>query len=380
MNGTMTFQSMNLKENLLKGIFALGFEHPSYIQQQGIVMVASGRDVLAQAQSGTGKTATFAIGSLQAMNEEEPTTQIVVLEPTRELASQTWRVFRDLAQFLQVRVDLCVGGTRLNKIRRQNPPHVLIGTPGRMSHLARDGYIDLSRVQCLCIDEADEMLRQGFRDAVRTIINFVAETSSVCLFSATMSEETLELSRKFLHDPVRILVKTDEVTLSGIDQYYVNVERETNKLACLLDILKGVTQRVIVFVRSRAKVDAIIESMQDALDSDVVTVASTHSGLDMSERQRRLNDFRVGKISILVTTDLLARGIDVQQIHVVINYDLPLHQEDYIHRIGRSGRYGRKGLAITLVTNPTVLDINNLCIFYETEIRPLPSDVQKLLC
>ncbi len=372
------FEDMGLKRDLLRGIYAIGFEIPSHIQKKGIVAISKRRDVLAQAQSGTGKTAAFTVGSLQLIDENLQRTQSAIIEPTRELAQQTFRVIQDIAQFMNVRVALYIGGTRME--RRANP-QVVVATPGRLTHMIRDRYIDMSTVITLCVDEADEMLRQGFRSEIRTIVNHISKEANVCLFSATMSQEALDMSRKFLNNPLRILVKAEEVTLEGIQQYYLNVEHENNKLDSVIDILRGSNKRTIVFVKSRSRVDQIIDQLQDALDSntDGIVVASTHSGMSMNERRRRIEDFRNGKITTLVTTDLLARGIDVQQVSLVINFDLPLHKEDYVHRIGRSGRFGRKGLAISLVTDQDVKDISHLSIFYETEILPLPYDFKDAL-
>ena len=373
-----TFDTMNLKENLLRGIYAYGFEKPSAIQQRGIVPFSKGFDVIQQAQSGTGKTATFCAGILQSLDYNITECQALVLAPTRELAQQIEKVMRALGDYLQVKCHACVGGTSVREDTRilQAGVHVIVGTPGRVYDMLRRRALKSDSIKIFALDEADEMLSRGFKDQIYDIFTLLPPKVQVGVFSATLPPEALEITRKFMTKPVRILVKRDELTLGGIKQFYVNVDKEQWKLDTLCDLYEtlAITQSVI-FANTRRKVDWLTDNMR-ARD---FTVSATHGDMDQNTRDVIMREFRSGSSRVLITTDLLARGIDVQQVSLVINYDLPTQPENYLHRIGRSGRFGRKGVSINFVTAEDERLLQDIQRFYQTVIEELPSNVADLI-
>ncbi|URE01025.1 eukaryotic initiation factor [Musa troglodytarum] len=373
-----SFDAMGLQENLLRGIYAYGFEKPSAIQQRGIVPFCKGLDVIQQAQSGTGKTATFCAGILQQLDYGLVQCQALVLAPTRELAQQIEKVMRALGDYLGVKVHACVGGTSVREDQRilSSGVHVVVGTPGRVFDMLRRQSLRPDYIKMFVLDEADEMLSRGFKDQIYDIFQLLPSKIQVGLFSATMPPEALEITRKFMNKPVRILVKRDELTLEGIKQFYVNVEKEEWKLETLCDLYEtlAITQSVI-FVNTRRKVDWLTDKMR----SRDHTVSATHGDMDQNTRDIIMREFRSGSSRVLITTDLLARGIDVQQVSLVINYDLPTQPENYLHRIGRSGRFGRKGVAINFVTVDDERMLFDIQRFYNVVIEELPSNVADLI-
>ncbi|XP_019053851.1 PREDICTED: uncharacterized protein LOC104600806 [Nelumbo nucifera] len=373
-----SFDAMGLQENLLRGIYAYGFEKPSAIQQRGIVPFCKGLDVIQQAQSGTGKTATFCSGILQQLDYGLVECQALVLAPTRELAQQIEKVMRALGDYLGVKVHACVGGTSVREDQRilSNGVHVVVGTPGRVFDMLRRQSLRPDYIKMFVLDEADEMLSRGFKDQIYDIFQLLPSKVQVGVFSATMPPEALEITRKFMNKPVRILVKRDELTLEGIKQFYVNVEKEDWKLETLCDLYEtlAITQSVI-FVNTRRKVDWLTDKMRNRDH----TVSATHGDMDQNTRDIIMREFRSGSSRVLITTDLLARGIDVQQVSLVINYDLPTQPENYLHRIGRSGRFGRKGVAINFVTRDDERMLFDIQRFYNVVIEELPSNVADLL-
>ncbi|KAK7354632.1 hypothetical protein VNO80_20097 [Phaseolus coccineus] len=373
-----SFDAMGLQENLLRGIYAYGFEKPSAIQQRGIVPFCKGLDVIQQAQSGTGKTATFCSGILQQLDYNVTECQALVLAPTRELAQQIEKVMRALGDYLGVKVHACVGGTSVREDQRilSSGVHVVVGTPGRVFDMLRRQSLRPDYIKMFVLDEADEMLSRGFKDQIYDIFQLLPSKIQVGVFSATMPPEALEITRKFMNKPVRILVKRDELTLEGIKQFYVNVEKEEWKLDTLCDLYEtlAITQSVI-FVNTRRKVDWLTDKMR----SRDHTVSATHGDMDQNTRDIIMREFRSGSSRVLITTDLLARGIDVQQVSLVINYDLPTQPENYLHRIGRSGRFGRKGVAINFVTKDDDKMLFDIQKFYNVVVEELPSNVAELL-
>jgi len=373
-----SFDTMGLHENLLRGIYAYGFEKPSAIQQKGIVPFAKSLDVIQQAQSGTGKTATFCAGILQNLDYNQVECQALVLAPTRELAQQIEKVMRALGDYLQVKCHACVGGTSVRDDTRilQAGVHVVVGTPGRVYDMLRRRALRADGIRMFMLDEADEMLSRGFKDQIYDIFQLLPPKLQVGVFSATLPPEALEITRKFMNKPVRILVKRDELTLEGIKQFYVNVEKEDWKLETLCDLYEtlAITQSII-FANTRRKVDWLTDKMAERDH----TVSATHGDMDQNARDVIMREFRSGSSRVLITTDLLARGIDVQQVSLVINYDLPTQPENYLHRIGRSGRFGRKGVAINSVTKDDERLLQDVQRFYNTTIEELPSNVADLI-
>lgn len=372
------FDNMGLVEDLLRGIYAYGFEKPSAIQQRAILPLCKSRDIIAQAQSGTGKTATFTIGILQQLDFTLMECQALVLAPTRELAQQIQKVVLALGDYLGVRCHACIGGTRVRDdiTKLQTGVHIVVGTPGRVYDMLCRRVLRPDHIKMFILDEADEMLSRGFKDQIYDIYQALPSRVHVGLFSATMPPEALEITQRFMNDPVRILVKRDELTLEGIKQFYISVDREEWKLDTLCDLYDtlNITQAVI-FCNTRRKVDWLTDKMR----AREFTVSSTHGDIGSKERDIILNEFRTGSSRVLITTDLLARGIDVQQVSLVINYDLPRNLENYIHRIGRSGRFGRKGVAINFVSTEDVRTLRELEQFYNTSIEEMPANVADLI-
>lgn len=371
------FDSMGLQENLLRGIYGYGFERPSVIQQKAVVPFAKGKDLIAQAQSGTGKTATYSIGMLQQLDYSKKLCQGLVLVPTRELALQVQRVIQSIGDYLGVISHACIGGTSVTKdisVLRAGV-HVVVGTPGRVFDMMRRKVLDSSSVRVVILDEADEMLSRGFIDIIRDIFSILPPNAQVGVFSATMPTEIVDITNKILRDPVKIMVKTEELTLQGIRQFYINVEREEWKLDTLCDLYNEISiNQSVIFCNTRRKVDWLAQKMNER----GFTVSSIHSD-KVDERKIVMEQFRSGASRVLITTDLLARGIDVQQVSVVINYDLPNTRENYLHRIGRSGRFGRRGLAINFVTHQDAHLLRELEKFYDTHVEEMPGNIADLI-
>jgi len=372
------FDAMDLSEELLRGIYAYGFEKPSAIQQRAIKPTILGRDLIAQAQSGTGKTATFAIGTLAKLDPSIRQCQSLILAPTRELAQQIQKVVIALGDFMDVQVHACVGGTAVREDIRtlQAGVHIVVGTPGRVFDMINRRALRLDNIRQFFLDEADEMLSRGFKDQIYDIFKFLPETVQVCLFSATMPLDVLDVTERFMRDPVRILVKKDELTLEGIKQFYIAVDKEEWKLDTLCDLYETLTiTQAIIYCNTRRKVDWLRDQMQER----DFTVSCMHGDMDQREREIIMREFRSGSSRVLITTDLLARGIDVQQVSLVINFDLPTNRENYIHRIGRSGRFGRKGVAINFLTDGDVRYLRDIESFYNTQIVEMPMNVADLI-
>jgi len=373
-----SFDALELNEDLLRGIYAYGFEKPSAIQQKGILPLIRGRDSICQAQSGTGKTATFAIGVLQRIDIKNRTCQALLLAPTRELAQQIQKVVIQLGDFMQAQCHACIGGTNVrDDIRKlQEGVHIVVGTPGRVYDMIDRRALRASDIKMFVLDEADEMLSRGFKDQIYDVFKFMPQKVQVCLFSATMPGDVHDITKHFMRDPVRILVKKDELTLEGIKQFYVAIEREDWKLETLCDLYGTLTiTQAIIYVNTRRKVDWLFEKMT----SRDFTVSRVHGDMEQKLRDDIMKEFRSGSTRVLITTDLLARGIDVQQVSLVINYDLPTNRENYIHRIGRGGRFGRKGVAINFVTVEDLRTLKELEVFYHTSIEEMPANVADLI-
>ncbi|KAL8579646.1 Eukaryotic initiation factor 4A-II [Nucella lapillus] len=373
-----SFDDMNLRETLLRGIYAYGFEKPSAIQQRAIIPCILGRDVIAQAQSGTGKTATFSVAILEKIDLNLTKCQALVLAPTRELAQQIQKVVLALGDYMNAQCHACIGGTVVRDDMRklESGVHIVVGTPGRVFDMINRRALDPANIKMFVLDEADEMLSRGFKDQIYDVFRFMPTEIQVILLSATMPSDVLEVTQRFMREPVRILVKKEELTLEGIRQFYVQVEREEWKLDTLCDLYETLTiTQAVIFCNTRRKVDWLTEKMH----SRDFTVSAMHGDMDQKERDVIMREFRTGSSRVLITTDLLARGIDVQQVSLVINYDLPANRENYIHRIGRGGRFGRKGVAINFVTNEDTRTLHDIEQFYNTTIEEMPMNVADLL-
>lgn len=351
--------------------------------------VIKGSDVIAQAQSGTGKTATFSISVLQKLDPNVKACQALILAPTRELAQQIQKVVVAIGDFMNVECHACIGGTSVRDDMKalQDGPQVVVGTPGRVQDMIQRRVLKTDSMKMFVLDEADEMLsvclahtsrymltsqQRGFTEQIYDIFQLLPQSTQVVLLSATMPQDVLEVTTKFMRDPVRILVKKDELTLEGIKQFYIAVEKEDWKLDTLSDLYETVTiTQAVIFCNTRRKVDWLTER----LTSRDFTVSAMHGDMDQGQRDLIMKEFRSGSSRVLIATDLLARGIDVQQVSLVINYDLPANRENYIHRIGRGGRFGRKGVAINFVTADDVRMMREIEQFYSTQIEEMPMNV-----
>jgi translation initiation factor 4A len=373
-----SFDDMGLEDDLIRGIYSYGFETPSKIQQLAIVPMSKKTDILAQSQSGTGKTGAFTIGSISTIDKTIKAPQVIVLCPTRELSQQTETVARAIGAYIDLKVLSATGGNPLrNDISALRAgAQFIVGTPGRVYDLIRRGDLSTDNIKYIILDEADQMLEDLFAEQIHTILNskFPASTC-LALFSATMPANVLKIAETYLHNPVRILLPPDEVTLDGIKQYYVSLEREDWKLPVLLDLYQMVkVNQALIYVNKRQKAEWLAKQ----LAAQGFTLEFIHGEMDVSERKKRMTDFRSGSVRVLISTDLLARGIDVQQVSLVINYEMPIQRENYVHRIGRSGRFGKKGVAINLVYGDELGCIKEIERHYSTTIEELPEDLTVL--
>jgi len=365
-----------LDSNLLRGIYAYGFDNPSMIQQKSILSLFNQKDIIAQAQSGTGKTGAFSVGVLQNIDTSVKKVQAIILAPTRELAKQIHDVVSGLAVFMKTfKIQLLVGGTSTEQdmsILKNETPHVIVGCPGRVHDMIRRNHIRGSDVKMIVLDEADEMLSAGFKEQVYNIFNFLSSSVQVCLFSATLPEELHALAANFLRNPVKILVKSEQLTLEGIVQHLIALENDSHKYSTLKDIFNmiSVTQSII-YCNSIKRVTDLHEAMLQ----DNFPVCCIHSGMEKSERDAAFRDFKCGKHRVLISSNVTARGIDVQNVGIVINFDVPKDVHTYLHRIGRSGRWGRKGVAINFVTRWDIKKIKEFEIYYNTSITEMPATI-----
>jgi translation initiation factor 4A len=370
----ISFDTMELPANLLRGIYAHGFEKPSKIQSMAIVPMVKKRDVVGHAQSGTGKTGTFVIGSLSQVNPENKTVQVLIISPVRELAEQTTKVAIALGQRMDIKVHCATGGKPVQDDIRmiKTGVHVLVGTPGRIYDLLERKVFLASTVKVLVLDEADQMLEERFLEQVHCIMEKGFHESMQCaLFSATMGEQVVATAKKFLRDPVEILLTPEKVTLEGIRQYHIFMEEDRHKLPTLIDLYETlkITQAMI-YCNTRGKAEYLAAEMKrHGFDLECI-----HGDMETHQRSERMQRFRTGECRVLISTDLLARGIDVQQVSLVINYEMP-DRENYIHRIGRTGRFGRKGTSINFVTPKDKHIQDELEAHYKMVIPHLPMTI-----
>ncbi len=386
------FDEMNLKDELTRGIYNYGYERPSEIQCRGILPIVSGKDVIGQAQSGMGKTATYSIGTLQVINHKLRETQAIILANTRELAAQTESVISNLGKYMNIQVCLAVSGipvkNNIETVRQR--PHVIVGTPGRIYDLLRRKAIRTNAMKILVIDEADEMIKKtndkyvdedappkfGFLDQLKSIFHLLPNDVQVALFSATMPPDFFELTSKIMRDPIQILVEAEKLSLKGIKQYVINIDSNDYKFDILCDLYDVLSlSQSIIYCNSRKMVEDLSQKLVNANFS----VTSIHGSMTPLEREEKMKEFISGKTRVLVSTDLLSRGIDVQQISIVINYDIPKSVDNYLHRIGRSGRYGRKGVAINFNTPYDAPKLKAIERHYNIEIEDFPRNTDSLL-
>ena len=354
----MPFGALGLDETQLRSVEALGYEEPTPIQVEAIPHVLAGHDVVGCAQTGTGKTAAFVLPTIQRIRDSGEGTRALVVTPTRELAQQIVDVARDAARTAGLRVAAVYGGVKyggqIEALRKG--VDLLVATPGRLLDLQQRGEVKLDRVQVLVLDEADRMLDMGFWPDVRRILSHLPEKRQNLLFSATMSNDVLRVVRSTLTDPISVDVGPVAIPVEAVDQalYPVNAMQKAGLLAALIS--KRDWERVLVFTRTKARADRLSRTLERA----GISAAVVHSDRAQAQRQKALDGFRSGKHRVMVATDVMARGIDVEDISHVINYDFPEQPEDYVHRIGRTARAGRDGMAISLVAPEEIHSLQSI--------------------
>jgi ATP-dependent RNA helicase len=315
---------------------------------------------------------------LETIDTGNKSTQAIVLSPTRELAVQIQNVIRALGDYMNVRVHACVGGKKVSDDTKalSNGQHIVSGTPGRVLDMIKRRSITTRNVKMIILDEADELLGKGFQDQIYDIYRYLPPGCQVVVVSATLPKEVLVMTKKFMSDPVKILVKRDEITLEGIKQYFIQVEKEEWKFDTLCDLYDSLTiTQAVIFCNTKKKVDWLTSELKKAN----FTVIAMHGDMNQDERDKVMEEFRLGNSRVLVSTDVWARGIDVQQVSLVINYDLPTDRENYIHRIGRSGRFGRKGVAINFVTEDDVTTLHEIEQYYSSQIEEMPVNISSIM-
>lgn len=363
----LRFEEMNLSNNTLKAVLDMGFEESTPIQSQAIPIIMSGKDVIGQSQTGTGKTASFGIPCLEMINPKDRHLQAVILCPTRELAIQVSEEFRKLLKFTSnIMVLPIYGGQPIDRqiMALKKGVQVIIGTPGRVMDHMRRRTLKMETVKYVVLDEADEMLDMGFREDIETILKEIPEDHQTVMFSATMSPAIMDLTKKFLKEPELVKVNRKELTVPKIEQVYFDV-KEKNKLEALCRLIDIHEPKLtIIFCNTKRKVDDIVEQLLGR----GYFADGLHGDLKQGQRDRVMQKFRNGSIEILVATDVAARGIDVDDVDVVFNYDIPQDEEYYVHRIGRTGRAGKSGKAFTFCTGKEIYKLRDIMRYAKTKI------------
>ncbi|XP_024994568.1 DEAD-box ATP-dependent RNA helicase 8-like [Cynara cardunculus var. scolymus] len=363
------FEDYFLKRELLMGIYEKGFERPSPIQEESIPIALTGSDILARAKNGTGKTAAFCIPALEKIDTDNNSIQVVILVPTRELALQTSQVCKELGKHLQIQVMVTTGGTSLKDdiMRLYQPVHLLVGTPGRILDLTKKGICNLTDCAMLVMDEADKLLSPEFQPSVEQLIQFLPEQRQVLMFSATFPVTVKDFKDRYLKKPY-VVNLMDELTLKGITQFYAFVE-ERQKVHCLNTLFSKLQiNQSIIFCNSVNRVELLAKKITELGYSCFYI----HAKMLQDHRNRVFHDFRNGACRNLVCTDLFTRGIDIQAVNVVINFDFPRNAETYLHRVGRSGRFGHLGLAVNLITYEDRFNLYRIEQELGTEIKQIP--------
>jgi translation initiation factor 4A len=370
-----SWDDLDLNDNLLRGIYSYGFEYPSEIQKKTIGYIRNGNELIAQAQSGSGKTGAFSIGTLQSIDITKNETQAIILAPTHELVKQISAVISNLGGMMNgLKVKTLLGGTSVQQEGselRKNPPHIIVGCTGRVYDMIQRNNINMKTIKIFVLDEADEMLSKGFKEQIYNIFQYFNEEVQVVLFSATMPDEMLKLTEKFMKDPVKITMKAEQLSLECIQQYYVALQNDHMKYDTLKDIFSIISvNQCIIYCNS---VERVIE-LYNAMTADGFSVCCIHSSMDRLEREKTFYSFRNGGNRVLISSNVTARGIDIQQVSTVINFDIPKCHNTYLHRIGRSGRWGRKGFAINFITRHDIPILKRIENHYKINIKELPAN------
>lgn len=371
----ITWDDFGLNPALLRGIYTYGFEKPSDIQKKAIPHILTGRDIIGQAQSGTGKTGAFTISAIQQIDITKDITQVVIVLPTHELVSQTLSVIQSLTPFIpELRVKTLVGGTSVSEDigeLNERAPHIIVACTGRLYDMIKRRALYLSEVKLFILDEADEMLSPGFKEQIYNIWQCFPPSIQIALFSATMPEPILKITEQFMRDPVKITMEPEKLNLDGIEQYYISVYDDQSKYGAFKDIFQRMTTaQTIIYVNSVPRVVELYNAMQ----AEGFSVCCIHSNMTKPERKNVIASFRRCENRILISSNITARGVDIQQVNSVFNFDIPRSPETYLHRIGRSGRWGRKGIAINFVTKRDIFTMRDIERHYKIDMKELPND------
>ena len=369
------FDNLDINNDILKGVYLYGFKKPSKIQIKGIQSINTGRDCILQSQSGTGKTGTYLLGVLNRMKYNN-ICQTIIITPTRELASQVFNVAKSISKYSKFKLALCIGGTNVNDnlfdLRKTN---LVIGTLGRINHMINNKKIRMNKIKILVIDEADNLLSNGITEDLQKIFDKLPENTQKLLISATLSQNVFSLANNLMTDPIKVLLKKTEIPVDLISQFYIDVEVEDYKFDVLLDLYNMIsTTQTIIFCNTIRKVTWLTTNLKEKNFS----ITAIHGKMTQKERNDIVQEFRNSQTRLLLTTDLLARGIDIPQVNLVINYDLPISKETYIHRIGRCGRFGKKGVSITMVKMEDQQDVrllNKMRNYYKLNITEIPENI-----
>jgi len=375
------WDELQISIDLLKGIYAYGFEKPSEIQRKAIVPMLEGRDVIAQAQSGMGKTGTFSIGVLGRIDIKKAKVQAIMMAPTHELAKQTYQVITALGNTMEgLRVKTLIGGTSIQEDAddiRKSCPHIIVGTAGRIYDMFRRKYLSGQEVKVMVLDEADEMLSHGFQDKIHQIFQFLNNEVQVAIFSATLPQEILDITKKFMRNPIKITMEAEKLNLECITQYYIALRHDGDKYDTLKDLFSAISvSQCIIYCNSIHRVTDLYKAMIE----EGFSVCYIHSSMDKNDRDQAFKSFKSGNFRVLISSDITARGIDIQQVSTVINFDITRCPHKYLHRIGRSGRWGRKGMAINFVTRQDIDTMRKIERHYGIEIKELPVDFSGSIC
>lgn len=370
-----SWDELELNPDLLRGIYSYGFEKPSPIQSKAIYPILQGSDLIAQAQSGTGKTGSFTIGALSKVVISDNSNQVLIMAPTHELAHQITTVIYSLSAMMTgIRIKTIVGGSSIDEDAeemRKNPYHIIVGCPGRVYDMIRRRHINANKLKLVVLDEADEMLSSGFKEQVYNIFKYLNNNVQIALFSATLPSNIFQITHKFMRNPIKICVKSENLTLEGIKQYFIAMNDDREKYLTLKDLYQHISlSQCIIYTNSIKRVIDLYEAMKE----DGFPVCCLHSNMDKTDREKVFKEFRKGLSRVLISSNVTSRGIDIQQVGVVINFDLPRDIHNYLHRIGRSGRWGRKGTGINFITRRDIIKMKEIEQYYSTKIEELPSE------
>lgn len=370
------FEDFALKKEVLRGIYEYGFTNPSPVQEDTIPIALEGKNIIARAKNGTGKTASYLIPALDRVDASLNKVQVLILVPTRELVLQTAQVCKDLGRYTEAQVMATTGGTSLQDdiVRLYNPVHIIVATPGRILDLAEKKVVDLDSVSMFVLDEADRLLSGTFSNVVKKLLSILPKKRQIMLLSATFPESVRDFQLRYMPETKTINLM-EELTLKGVTQYYAFVE-ERQKLHCLRTLFNNLRiNQAMIFCNSLERVERLTKAITEMGYSSFYI----HSGMPQEDRNKVFHEFRNGNCRNLVASDLCTRGIDVQSVNVVINFDFPGTAETYLHRIGRSGRFGHLGLAISLVTIEDKFNLYDIGIELGAEILPFPREIDHSL-